>query len=96
MVVDQGPARGEPLDEFGGRTVSAGQGQFGQQARDAVGAGRDTDAARPVAERTSHVGLTGAGGGNENCLAISDSTAPETKRSTRSGRDRGWPASRRS
>ena len=45
VVEDEEPGPGEPLDELGIRSVAAGEGEFVEEAGDAVVTGRDAEAA---------------------------------------------------
>ena len=55
VVEDEEPGPGQPLDDLGIRPVSPGEGEFVEQAEDAVVARRDADAAGLVAERSRQV-----------------------------------------
>ena len=58
VVEDEEPRPGEPLDELGIRPVAAGEGEFVEEAGDAVVARRDAEAAGLVAERTGEIGFS--------------------------------------
>ena len=73
VIKDEEPRPGEPLDELGIRPVPPGEGEFVEQAGDAVVAGGDAEAAGLVAERTDQIGFSRPGRtGDEHGLAVPD------------------------
>ena len=73
VVEDEEPRPGEALDELGIRPVAAGEGEFVEEAGDAVVARRDAEAAGLVAERTGEIGFSRPGRpADEHGLAVPD------------------------
>src|SRR5690606_6842407 len=66
----------EPVEESGVGAVATGQGESGQELREAKVAGREPLAAGLMAEGTGEVGLSAAGGaGDQDALALADPVA---------------------
>ena len=73
VVEDEEPRPGEPLDDLGIRPVAAGEGEFVEEAGDAVVARRDAGAAGLVAQRARQVGFSRSRGtADEHGLAVPD------------------------
>ena len=73
VVEDEEPRPGEALDELGIRPVAPGEGEFVEEAGDAVVAGGDAEAAGLVAERTGEIGFSRSRrAGDKHGLAVPD------------------------
>ena len=76
VVEDEEPCPGEPLDQLGIRPVPPGEGEFVEEAGDAVVAGGDADAAGLVAEGAGEIRLPRSrGAADEDGLAVPDPLA---------------------